>query len=1050
MNKTHMTKILMTLTLATTIFSCSNKSSDSQYQSLGLINSKIISDRPQNTKQVVALIKLEGKALFETLNPEAGITEVAQEEKQRILEEQKVAWEKVLKESPKAKLLYSYRFVLNALAVVVPVEDFGKLGQVGGVSDAQKETQFERPQFDRDSLNKSKYNLDFTSVDFIGATSVHEELSVKGKGIKVGVIDTGIDFTHSALGGLGNAQEFRDMNPNEPSTSFPNAKVKGGIDLVGTNYSPGHVITDYQVPRPDSNPIDEGGHGTHVAGTVAGIGDGINTYSGVAPEADLYAIKVFGAKGSTSDTVVIAALEYSADPNGDLNTDDKLDIVNLSLGGSYGKPYVHYSEAVKNLTKGGVLTVAAAGNSGHNPYIVGSPSTSKDALSVAASIDGMDHNWKFDSVEFNLNDEQVLTKVVEGTISRPVAQSKEVQGKIVFAGVAAQDFSDELKKQIEGNIALIDRGEVSFIDKLKRASDAGATGVIVANNNGDAPFRMGGEGKVNIPAIMISLSLGNAIKDSMKLGDVLVNFGSEAKIEEPELIDTLTSFTSQGPRSLDSLLKPEISAPGFNIISASMGTGSEGVALNGTSMASPHMAGVMALLKEKFPTLDILELKDLVMNNSKTISNTKKLEYSVTEQGAGRVQTYKTATANTLVRPAALSLGETSLIKKKVIARDITIKNISNEAMTYTFEATNSFRLTTKLPDSFTLNTGEKKTVTVIFTLTNDGERSAVKTFEGRVFVKANDLLVGNIPVLAVVKVLSEIENSQLNLYATSNQDDDGALGIIALKNKSVNNGDALFYNFIAADGRKEVNQRDFAVASRTCDLHTVGYRLEHNEGKTWIKFGFKLYNPVSLWQGCELNVQIDTNNDGIADQELGGLNTDNLSGLSDAVPAGQYSVLLDANKAREIRKNYEMLAAQTGKKPLEDVNYLPAILDLRPMLAYTHSTVASMEADISLLATLPNKVINVKMATIGEGGVESDDYLGKDWHKISLTEGEQGFVSLKDIKDLKGREQRNVNLTKGNGNHDLLILYPHNKSVGINGLSLDNQGALIKPTYQQ
>jgi subtilisin family serine protease len=125
--------------------------------------------------------------------------------------------------------------------------------------------------------------------------------------------------------------------------------------------------------------LDEATHGTHVAGTVAGLGDGVNTYDGVAPDAALYAIKVFGAKGGTSDEVVIAALEYAADPTGDLSFQQQLDVVNLSLGSNYGNPHIMYNHAIKNLVRGGTVVVASGGNSGDSSYIVGAPGISDDA-----------------------------------------------------------------------------------------------------------------------------------------------------------------------------------------------------------------------------------------------------------------------------------------------------------------------------------------------------------------------------------------------------------------------------------------------------------------------------------------------------------------------------------------------------------------------------------------------------------------------------------------------------------------------------------------------
>src|SRR5690606_4911955 len=139
-------------------------------------------------------------------------------------------------------------------------------------------------------------------------------------------------------------------------------------------------------------PLDEGGHGSHVAGTIAGAGDGINSYDGVAPDASLYAIKVFGAEGSTGTSVVVAALEYAADPDADLDPSDRLDVVNLSLGSSFGSANNLYTEAMENLDRAGTVVVASAGNSGHMHYITGSPGTSDTVLSVAASIDNMEHN----------------------------------------------------------------------------------------------------------------------------------------------------------------------------------------------------------------------------------------------------------------------------------------------------------------------------------------------------------------------------------------------------------------------------------------------------------------------------------------------------------------------------------------------------------------------------------------------------------------------------------------------------------------------------------
>ncbi|RLQ02857.1 serine protease, partial [Micromonospora sp. CV4] len=147
------------------------------------------------------------------------------------------------------------------------------------------------------------------------------------------------------------------------------------------------------------------------------------------PDADLYAIKVFGAKGSTSDEVVIAALEYAADPTGDLTFQKQLDVVNLSLGSGYGNPHIMYNHAIKNLVRGGTVVVAAAGNSGDLPYIVGAPSVSDDAISVANSIDNMNQNVLFPAAEFAVNGEALIVEATEGAITKPLADVTDLKAE---------------------------------------------------------------------------------------------------------------------------------------------------------------------------------------------------------------------------------------------------------------------------------------------------------------------------------------------------------------------------------------------------------------------------------------------------------------------------------------------------------------------------------------------------------------------------------------------------------------------------------------------
>lgn len=189
------------------------------------------------------------------------------------------------------------------------------------------------------------------SVPLIRADKVWTDLGTQGDGITVGILDTGIDYKHPALGG------------NESST-FPTEKIIGGYDFINE----------------DNDPMDDHFHGTHCAGIVAADNEIIK---GVAPKASLYAYKVLDANGSGPDDLIIAAIEMTVDPNGDGDYSDKLDIVNMSLGGS-GDPDDAMSTAVDNAVALGVTFCIAAGNN-YNYNTIGSPGTARKAITVGST-----------------------------------------------------------------------------------------------------------------------------------------------------------------------------------------------------------------------------------------------------------------------------------------------------------------------------------------------------------------------------------------------------------------------------------------------------------------------------------------------------------------------------------------------------------------------------------------------------------------------------------------------------------------------------------------
>src|SRR5258707_1386668 len=239
-------------------------------------------------------------------------------------------------------------------------------------------------------------------VPLIGTPAVWQNLGLHGEGVKVAIIDTGIDYTHANFGGPGTAAAYTaahaaETAPADAALFGPSApRIKGGFDFVGDSYNADPSSPAFQpIPHPDDNPLDCNGHGSHVAGTAAGSGitSAGATYTGpynaatlatpsnfrigpgVAPKADLYAVRVFGCEGSTD--VVVDAIDWAVD--------NDMDVINMSLGSSFGTKDDPSAVASTNAARAGVVVVASAGNSGFSPYITGSPATADGAISVAAN-----------------------------------------------------------------------------------------------------------------------------------------------------------------------------------------------------------------------------------------------------------------------------------------------------------------------------------------------------------------------------------------------------------------------------------------------------------------------------------------------------------------------------------------------------------------------------------------------------------------------------------------------------------------------------------------
>ncbi|MDQ7029608.1 MAG: S8 family serine peptidase [Ardenticatenia bacterium] len=597
-----------------------------------------------------------------------------------------------------AQEMYSFKKLANAIQVRVPA---GKLADVMNLPGVVRV----------DPVGRYRL-LNTSSVPYVGAPQVWDPnaAGTTGENISIGIIDTGIDYTHAMFGGSGVITDYQDNIPDiitsTPglSETFPTAKVVGGYDFAGDNYDAGGRSGSV-TPNPDPDPLDCNGHGTHVAGTAAGFGVLNNgaTYTGpytasldmsqfligpgVAPEADLYALKVFGCAGSTE--LVTQAYEWAVDPNNDGDFSDRLDVLNLSLGCNFSCGSETELQMTNLLAQLGTFMAIAAGNDGNTFYATGDPSSAKWALSVAAGIDSGIENLAI-SVTAPISIAGVY-EAVEAAFSKPLEDVGPITATVVYA--EPNDACGPLTNAsaISGTIALIDRGTCFFTTKFVNAQAAGAVAVIVVNYVDGPPIAMGGTPTttINIPGVMISKDDGITITGELSRG-VTVVLSADIKISRADLAHQVADFSSRGPGSPDNRLKPEISAPGFQINSAAVGQGTKGIDFVGTSMAAPHVAGAAALLKEVRPNFSVEELKAALMNTAGENRDANQVLYPESRVGAGRMQVDKAAQTEVLVMAAddpgavGLSFGAIFTNERVTKTRAVRIVNKGATPVTYT------------------------------------------------------------------------------------------------------------------------------------------------------------------------------------------------------------------------------------------------------------------------------------------------------------------------------------------------------------------------------
>jgi subtilisin family serine protease len=529
------------------------------------------------------------------------------------------------------------------------------------------------------------YELDLSeTVPYIGATAVQSQ-GFTGAGIRVAVLDSGIDYLHANLGGSGNPADFTANDPTiiEAGT-FPTAKVIGGYDFVGGAWT-GATGTPPLAPDPD--PLDAGtggGHGTHVADIIGGA-------YGVAPGVSLYAVKVCSSVStSCSGVALIQGMDFALDPNGDGDTSDHVDVINMSLGSPYGQAYDDdLSLAVENATAAGVLTVASAGNSSDKPYVTGSPAAAPSALSVAqtsvpSAKQPIMQILAPASIAGNiLAVFQPWSVPPTGAIEAPVQYGDGASGNLL--GCSAFPAGS-----LAGKIVLVDRGSCSFSVKISNIAAGGAlAGVIGLVAPGD-PFEGGfGGGTPTIPGYMISQADSSRIKSGLSAG-VVARFDPATDIP---LVMHMVGSSSRGPTMLTNIVKPEIGAPGASV-SAVAGSGTGVIAFGGTSGAAPMVAGSAALLIDAYPGRAPAEIKSLLMNTAETDIMNKTALFGgylapISRIGGGEVRVDRALASKVAAWDSAdltgvLNFGFHDVYQENIVLkRTVTVRNYSAARVQY-------------------------------------------------------------------------------------------------------------------------------------------------------------------------------------------------------------------------------------------------------------------------------------------------------------------------------------------------------------------------------
>lgn len=567
---------------------------------------------------------------------------------------------------------YAYNKLWNGFSLRVDGSQLSTISRLPGVKAVYPVNVIQVPKASGPSPDLE------TALAMTGADIAQSGLGFTGTGIKVAIMDTGLDYDHADLGG--------DGVTRSNSSVFPTARVITGWDFVGDSYNASSSSPNYQpVPQPDAFPDDCNGHGTHVSGIVGASGNFITGGArGVAPGVTFGAYRVFGCEGSTTDDVMIAAMERIAD--------DGMQVLNMSIGDAFNNwPGSPTSVAADNLVDAGVVVVASIGNSGANGvWSAGAPGVGNKVIGVA-SYD----NSHVKLLTFNVTPANITAGYTNasGAPAAPTSGSLPMDktGTPTTAndGCAPTPIAD-----MTGKAVLIRRGTCGFYEKARRAQLAGASAVVLYNNvagriNPTVAVVAGiaDEQPVTIPVVAISDTEGVAINNAINGGAQTLNWTNNQGTFANATGGLISSFSSYG-LAADLTIKPDIGAPGGLIRSTYPLEGGGYATISGTSMASPHVAGAAALFLQAkgWTTLNPAQAASVraMLQNTAVPANWQGnpglgFPDQVHRQGAGMLKIDKAIQAPASVSPGKLVQGEAG----PSLTHTLTLTNNTASAITY-------------------------------------------------------------------------------------------------------------------------------------------------------------------------------------------------------------------------------------------------------------------------------------------------------------------------------------------------------------------------------